>query len=113
MHIGWYLGKGFDAEAKEGYNTFYNHGQVSRSRRFDLLYEGPSAYDEQRSLHLVYRRFNSDLFGRVHEEVRCLHGELFLALGSLNPKMRNSFNSLPFLIVGPRQPVQSWDRERN
>lgn len=78
-----------------------------------MLYEGPSAYDEQRSLHLVYGRFNTGLFRRVHEEVRCLHPELFLGLGSINPKWRSSFNSLPFLLVGPRQPARPWDRERN
>lgn len=113
MGRGWYLGKGFDAETKTGFNIFYNHGYVSRMRRFDVLYEGPSAYDEQRSLHLVYGRFNSGLFGRMHEEVRCLHpGSLFLGLGSISPRYRTSFNSIPFLIVGPRQPLSpaSWDQ---
>lgn len=113
MGRGWYMGKCFDAQAtKTGYCTFYHHGHVSRSRRFDW-FEGPSAYDEQRSLHLTYGRFNGGIFGRVHEEVRCLNGDLFLGLGSLNPKMRGSFNSLPFLVVGPRHPLQPWDQERD
>jgi len=40
---GWWLGKGIDAEGKQGYNTFYNHGATTRNRRFEV-YVGPSAY---------------------------------------------------------------------
>ncbi len=40
---GWWLGKGIDAESRQGYNTFYNHGITTRNRRFEV-YVGPSAY---------------------------------------------------------------------
>jgi len=40
---GWWLGKGIDAESRQGYNTFYNHGATTRNRRFEVDV-GPSAY---------------------------------------------------------------------
>lgn len=110
---GWWLGKGFDKQTKQGYNTFYHHGHISRSRRFDVLFTGPSAYDEQMSLHLVYRNHNDGFYGNIHDEVRCLNENTFLCLGSLNPRYRNMFNSIPYLIVAPKKPVKPCDTERN
>jgi len=40
---GWWLGKGIDAESRQGYNTFYNHGITTRNRRFEV-FMGPGAY---------------------------------------------------------------------
>lgn len=40
---GWWLGKGIDAESRQGYNMFYNQGATTRNRRFEV-FVGPSAY---------------------------------------------------------------------
>jgi len=119
---GWWLGKGVDMAKKQGCNLFYNQGAVTRSRRFDV-FTGPSAYmggenkeeeEHKDSLHMIYAAYNDGLFNRMHEELRCVNDGLFLGLGSLGGlKGRRPINSIPFLLVAPKTPVQPWDRERN
>lgn len=119
---GWWLGKGFfknktekkDAEEATtgtgrggGFNVFYNHGVLSRSRRFDC-WTGPSAYVESKtkkkdSLHLVYSRYNDRLFRQLHEELRCVHEGLFIGFGSVGGiRGRTPLNSIPFLLKAPK-----------
>ena len=90
---------------------FYNDGQISRRRNFDI-YTAPSAYDDRKSLHLYYALHNDGLISNLHDEVRCLNDDLFLGLGSSSP-IPTTFNSTPFIIVGPRMPLKASETTRN
>lgn len=105
----WY-GKAFQPrgpERGEGYNLFAHgqpmpEGSLHRTRRFDTCV-APSRFDGRPSFCLDYSAHNRFLVRSMRDEIRQVHTELFLGLGTM-ASGGGALNPAPFALFGRPRP---------
>ncbi len=101
------------SDTGKGYNIYtnINNGNTTTSRALKMMtYIGKSEFDNKNSFHVDYKNIAKGLNGFVHDEVRKINDNIYLALVFFSFK-GGRFNPLPFVIYDNPTPWIGPDHE--